>query len=145
MLRVLLDTNILLSGLFFKGNERELLMAVLQGKIKCVIPEDVYEEWERIISHKFRETENLDMTIELAYAIFFKCQIIPREMYVSTIEDAKTIIADVKDVPVLACAIKSVPDYLVTGDEDFHKIQKRVRFKIVRTKQLLIIIEEGKI
>lgn len=145
MLRVLLDTNILLSGLFFKGNERVLLMAVLQGKIKGVIPEDVYEEWERIISHKFREAENLDMTIELAYAIFFKCQIIPREMYVSTNEDAKTIIADVKDVPVLACAMKNVPDYLVTGDEDFHKIQKRVRFKIVRTKPLLIIIEEGRI
>ena len=143
MLRVLLDTNIILSGLFFKGNERELLMAILQGKIKCVIPEDVYEEWERIISHKFGETENLDMTIELAYAIFFRCQIIRRDMYVSKIEDAKTIIADLKDVPVLACAMYIVHDYLVTGDEDFHKIQKDVKFKIVKTKQLLKIIEEG--
>lgn len=144
MLRILLDTNILLSGLFFKGNERELLMALLQGKIKGMIPEDVYEEWEKIISHKFRETENLDKTIELAYAIFFKCQIMPREVYIKKIEDAKTIISDLKDVPLLACAMKIIPDYLVTGDEDFHKIQKMVKFKIVKTKQLLQIIEEGK-
>ena len=141
MLKVLLDTNILLSGLFFKGNERALLMALLEGKIKGIIPEDVYEEWERIIGKRFGNTEDLDRVIELAYAIFFKCKIIPREMYDDEIDNAKMIITNVKDVPVLACALKMNPDYLVTGDEDFHKIRKRLRFKIVRTKEFLKIIE----
>jgi len=142
MLKVLLDTNILLSGLFFKGNERLLLLTLLEGKIKGIIPEDVYEEWERIISKRFRNTKDMDRVIELAYAIFFKCKIIPRKMYGDKIEEAKKIINDVKDVPVLACAMTTDPDYLVTGDDDFHKIRTRLRFRIVRTKELLKIIEE---
>lgn len=140
MPKVLLDTNIILSGLFFRGNERELLMAILQGKIKGMIPEDVYEEWERIISKKFRGTETLDKAIELTYAIFFKCKIIPREIYLNKIDEAKGLIADTRDVPILACALQIAPDYLVTGDEDFHMVQKKVGIEIVRTKQLLEII-----
>ena len=142
MLRVLIDTNILLSGLFFKGNERELLMLILHGKIKGIVPEDVYEEWERIISDKFRGTGNFDKAIELAYAIFYKCDIVPREAYLKKIEDAKTIITDNRDVPVLACALEFNPNYLVSGDEDFQKIRNKVRFKIIRTKELLKIIEQ---
>ena len=96
----------------------------------------------RIISDKFRGTGNFDKAIELAYAIFYKCDIVPREAYLKKIEDAKTIITDNRDVPVLACALEFNPNYLVSGDEDFQKIRNKVRFKIIRTKELLKIIEQ---
>lgn len=140
MLRVLIDTNILVSGLFFEGNERELLKHILHGRIKGLIPEDVAEECIRIITNKFDGTGELHKAIELLSAIISKCEVIPREVYSKHIGVAKTIIADVKDAPVLACAMEVSPDYLVSGDVDFHKIQKKVKFKVVRTKQLLQII-----
>ena len=142
MLRVLIDTNIIVSGLFFKGNERDLLKHILYGHIRGSIPEDVGNECIRIIIDKFKGTKELHKAIELFSAIISKCEVIPREVYTKQIDAAKTIITDTKDAPVLACAMEIAPDYLVTGDVDFHRIQKEVKFKIVRTKQLLKMIED---
>lgn len=142
MPRVLIDTNILVSGLFFRGNERELLKHILFGHIKGSIPEDVVEECTRIIIDKFQETQELHKGIELFSAILSKCEIVSREKYRKKIDTAQTIIAHKKDAPVLACAMEISPDYLVSGDTDFHKVQAKVKVKIVRTKQLLQMIEE---
>ncbi len=95
-----------------------------------------------VISGKFHGTKELHKAIELFSAILSKCEVIPREVYTGKIDIAKTIIADTKDVPVLACAMEISQDYLVSGDVDFHKIKEKVEFKIVRTKQLLKIIED---
>lgn len=143
MPKALMDTNILISGLFYKGNERELLKLILYDQIDGLLPEDVVDECIRIIMEKFEGTKELQKALELLSAILSKCKIIPREIYKDKIASAKEIIKDTKDVPILACAQAFSPDYFVTGDIDFHEIQKKVNFKIVKTKQLLEIIEEA--
>ncbi len=143
MPRALIDTNILISGLFYKGNERELLKLILFDQLDGLLPEDVVDECIRIIMDKFEGIKELQKVLELFSAILSKCRIIPREIYKNKIASAKGIIKDTNDVPVLACALKILPEYFVTGDIDFHIIQNKVDFKIIKTKQSLKIIAEA--
>ncbi len=57
MLRLLIDTNVLLSGLFFEGNEEKILNAFRFGKILLIIPEHVLTEAKRIIQKKEQNWE----------------------------------------------------------------------------------------
>lgn len=43
-MRVAIDTNTILSGLFFRGNERDLLSASLRKQVVLVFAEDVVDE-----------------------------------------------------------------------------------------------------
>lgn len=53
MLKVMIDTNIFISGLFFSGNPRKVLIQALDDKICLILSEDVIDETERVISKKF--------------------------------------------------------------------------------------------
>ncbi|VVB99202.1 Uncharacterised protein [uncultured archaeon] len=52
MPRVIADTNVILSGLFFRGNERKLIEQALLGKIELLLPEHVLSEATAIIERK---------------------------------------------------------------------------------------------
>ena len=52
--RVFIDTNTLVSGLLFAGNEAKLLNLALDEKIKLVMSEQVVEETKRTLVEKFR-------------------------------------------------------------------------------------------
>ena len=57
MCRWLLDTNIIISGLFWSGNESKLLELAIAEKYEAVVCEFVLREAERIIKEKFSEVE----------------------------------------------------------------------------------------
>ena len=51
--RVFLDTNILVSGMVFAGNERKLLDAIIDGKLGLVLSADVIDEANAVLERKF--------------------------------------------------------------------------------------------
>ena len=53
MYRWLLDTNIIISGLFWSGRESKLLKQAISKKYEAVICEFVLQETKRIIEKKF--------------------------------------------------------------------------------------------
>ena len=58
--RVLVDTNILVSGLVFtKGNEHHILQLAEDKKIILIIPEIVMIETEKVLREKFAGFERL--------------------------------------------------------------------------------------
>ena len=59
-LRVFINTNVLLSGLLFSGNEHRILKSAQQGKLKLVISQDVIEKAEAVIRRKFSEATEED-------------------------------------------------------------------------------------
>ena len=111
--RVLLDTNILISGLVFSGgNEYRILRLAEDGEITLVLPEFVLQEAERVLAVRFAGYEGLlDVFLSKLNYILVRwgelAQMLPR--HVGRVRDEK-------DVPVLAAVIASGPDFAVTGD-----------------------------
>ena len=112
---IMVDTNILVSGMLFDGTERILLNYAQSNKFKLLISEFSITEARSVLSQKFPGKEDiLDQTIKL---IPVEIAPVPSK---EIIEKADKIIRDPKDAIILATAIEIAPDAFVSGDKDFH-------------------------
>ena len=107
-MRVVLDTNVIVSALNFPGNERLVLELVLRGRFEFYLSRFILEEVSGVLTRKFGWYEE-----HAAQAIL-------------VIENAATGIEPPHlpevvegghaDNRVLECAVAASADYLVTGD-----------------------------
>jgi len=115
---VLLDSNILISGLVFsKGNEHIVLRMAEEGEITLVLPEFVREEAERVLAERFAGYEALLNVFlsRLSYTFVGWNELeglLPRCL---------GRVRDRKDVPVLAVILASRPEFVITGDKDLRE------------------------
>ncbi len=116
-MRVMLDTNILVSAIFFPSERtRSFLRILLQGNT-IVLSEYTIQELKQVVSEKFPHLE-LQMARFLRDLPFV---LLPYEE--KECDGGLPAIRDVKDVPVLAAAILEKADVLITGDKDFLVLQ----------------------
>lgn len=55
-MRIILDTNVFISGVFFSGPPYEILKAWQNGRVSLVLSPEIFEEYERVgesLSEKF--------------------------------------------------------------------------------------------
>ena len=137
MFRVALDTNIVISGLFFKGNERELLIAGLTGKYILVMSEDIIEETRAIVERKFIESEDMDYAMlflaDLESASEFHDETYPKNL----MDHARDFIRDPKDAVHTAFILAAEPDIFVSGDGDFLEHALIGNTSIMNTRKVL--------
>ena len=116
--KVFVDTNILLSGIFFEGNESMILDLV---ELDLVTSEDVIDELKKVVRKKLKYLK--ERTFEIALAETEKALsdivIIPWTKYNHKLKDAEILVKHKKDIPILAAVLYSKPDYFLTGDSHF--------------------------
>lgn len=116
--KVFIDTNILLSGIFFEGNESIILNLV---ELDIVTSEDVVNELKSVARKKLKYLK--ERTFEIATAEIEKALsdivVIPQTKYNHKLKDAEILIKHKKDIPILAAVLYSKPDYFLTGDSHF--------------------------
>ncbi len=135
-MRIMLDTNIIVSGIAFTGNERKLLEAIYCNNTTLVLSEYVILEAKTVIKRKFPGKEGLlDDFINL-----FQVEIatIPLK---KEINEAQSIIRDQKDAIILATAIKVKPDIFVSGDLDFHTSKINSLINVMHSKEAVTLIK----
>lgn len=111
--RVLLDTNVLVSGLVFRGgNEHRILGLAEEGEIRLVLPEFVVEEARRVLGEKFGGYEVL-LDVFLSRVGF---EDVPWGSISGALRECEALLRDPDDAPVLASAVHLSPDVVVTGD-----------------------------
>ncbi|OQZ01970.1 MAG: hypothetical protein B6D35_01930 [Candidatus Brocadia sp. UTAMX2] len=134
--RIFLDTNILLSGIFFEGNESKILDLVEADLFTC---EDVIEELYKVVRKKLKYLK--DRTLEIAMLEVNRAvsdiTILKRTTYRRRIPYAEQLIMHKKDAPILAAVLSIKPDYFLTGDAHFsiEKVKKTVR--VMTAKEFL--------
>lgn len=113
MLRVMLDTNILFSALFYPSTATRHFFNVLLANHRIVLCNYVSDELRRITCEKWPKR---------AFAADIFLNELPYET-VNTPATWSTLlipkIRDENDAPILAAAILENVDVLVTGDKDF--------------------------
>ncbi len=107
-MRVVLDTNVIVSGLNFPGNERLVLELALRGRFELYLSTFILEETAGVLRRKFdwseeRSAEALSMLGNAATVIY------PRRL-------PEVIEGGHADNRILECAAEGSADYLVTGD-----------------------------
>jgi predicted nucleic acid-binding protein len=131
--RVFLDTNILISGIFFEGNEAKLLDMTEIDLITC---ENVVEELQRITRKKLRYLgeRSLEIALSELQRALSDIEIIPKVKYIKKVKKAEQLISHKKDVPILAAVLTAKPDYFLTGDLHFftEKVKRVVNVKTTK-------------
>lgn len=131
--RVFPDTNILVSGMVFAGNERKLLDAIIDGKLGLVLSADVIDEANAVLGRKFPKQAVL-------FPLFMrlvKHERILKSTYKSPEEQYSKLVGDKADVSILAATAVSKADYLVTGDKRLLSLKQVGGMEIIQTRELL--------
>src|SRR3972149_8624042 len=113
--KVFLDTNILVSGIFFEGNESKILDMTEIDLVTC---EDVVEELRKVTAKKLKYLGERPLEIALSELerALSDIEIIPRSKYFKKLKIAEQLITHKKDIPILAVVLATTPDYFLSGD-----------------------------
>ena len=115
-MKVMLDTNVLVSLLLFPGQRMNAMMEHIFAEHELVLSSFVVDELKEVVRRKFPTKEKAvdKLLLHMSYNLVYT----PEEM-------DKTLfrIRDATDYPVLYTAILEDVDILITGDKDFAVIE----------------------
>lgn len=111
MLRIVPDTNVLLSALLVEGNERLLIEKCFCRDFQLVISLDILDEFKEVaLRPKFGfSVEELDE--------FINALVLVSDVVVPA-EKVKGVCRDVDDEKFLEAALEGKADWVVSGDKD---------------------------
>jgi len=106
--KVVIDTNVFVSGLTFKGKPREVLDLIWRGDIEACISFFILKELEEILKKDFSwDRDQIKYTVEKIKA---KTILVQPKNRVSVIKENDD------DNRILECAIEGRVQYLISGD-----------------------------
>ena len=134
-MKVVLDTNIIISGLNFPGNERHVLNLARWGRYELYLSPFILEEVSGVLVRKFRWDEQ--HTVQAIRMLRASATILEPRQRPSVIPHNEA------DNRILECALDASADYLVTGDRrHLLPLREHLGTKIVNSVQVLSILEQ---
>jgi hypothetical protein len=128
-MRGVLDTNVIISALFWGGGPRRVVDLAVSGYFQAITSQELLAELEAVLVEDFGvPPERLDMILRdiLSYA----------EVVLPT-EKAAFSVRDVADVKVIECAVAGEADFIITGDKDLLDLGKVKAIQIVTVREFL--------
>jgi putative PIN family toxin of toxin-antitoxin system len=110
-MRIVLDTNVFVSGIFFSGPPHRILGAWRDGRVKIVYSPAIAEEYQRVLTELSREFPQINGQPFLDLLARWGELVKPRPL-------ASTICRDPEDVKFIDCLLCSEAHCLVSGDRD---------------------------
>jgi putative PIN family toxin of toxin-antitoxin system len=110
VLRVTLDTNVIVSGLNFPGNPRHILQMAESGVVKLAVSDAILAEVADVLQRdKFGWSRS-----EVNWA---KTKLLALAEHVTPAHNVDVVKQDPDDNRILECAAAARSEYLVTGDK----------------------------
>ena len=126
-MRILIDTNILISGLYFHGLPKKLLREIDLEKFKICVNEEIIAEYTDKIDNKFSKSKYI-LDKDLREKIFSSFK------NFNKVSDLK-ICRDPDDDKFINCAIDAKAIYIVSGDNDLLDIKNFAGIEIVTARE----------
>jgi len=133
--RVVLDTNVLISSLLFRGDVSKLVDLWKKSAFIPVISKETFEELEAVLHYpKFglSKEERGEMVEE---------EILPFFEVVEVKQEVKGICRDPADDKFISCAVSAGADFIVTGDKDLMDVKKCRSVKVLSASDFLEMLD----
>lgn len=138
-MKIIPDTNVLISATFWDGNESEIIRRAEAGEIQIFISPDILDEFEDVLLwDKFElKIEEMNKTVE---------EVIGKLMSIAIMVKPKKAVNVVRHDPddnkILECAIEAEADYIISGDRHLLDLKEFKHIKIIRAWQLLELLDK---
>lgn len=125
-MKIVVDTNVIISGIFFGGNPRRIVEAVVDGIIDAYATTEIIDEYAGIIDSMI-EMKQGRLNRSILSPLFSSLKIIDRESQVD-------ISRDPDDNKFIECAVDAKALYIVSGDYDLLDIYSYNGIEIITAK-----------
>lgn len=133
-MRVVCDTNILISALVFPGGSPERILDLArQGHIELYISDFIINEFSHVLEHKFHFGQN-DVHKRVDYMKGLANTVAPKEKL-------SVIRAHEPDNRILECAVAANADVLISGDKHVLRIDEYKGIKIVAASDFVAMFD----
>lgn len=130
MVKVVLDTNVILSAILFGGKPRQILDLVLDFRIKGFISGHILAEVQGVLRKKFKFSEAKLNRVETLLIDSF--ELVEPDFTLDLIQNQPA------DNRILECALVAKADYLISGDtKHILPLKKIKKIKIITPGQFL--------
>ncbi|MBI1972932.1 putative toxin-antitoxin system toxin component, PIN family [Candidatus Woesearchaeota archaeon] len=133
MIRIVPDTNIIISSVFWQGKPHEVIRRGILGEYQLVLSAAILDEVVDKLKHKFQFPE--DKLQELIDILLMYCEIIePTSVF--------DVVRDKHDNKIISCAYDGNTTYIVTGDPDLLVLKTFKSITILTAAAFLDIIKK---
>lgn len=134
--RIVLDTNIMVSALLFKGKLSVIVDLWKKGRIVPILSKETFGEFKTVLEYpKFSLTEQeIRAIIEEEILPYFEIE--------EVVDNISGICMDTDDDKFIACAVSASADFIVSGDKDLLDIGRYKSVKIISASELLRMFEK---
>ncbi len=133
-MKVVLDTNVLVSGIFWKGLPHTILQAWTANRFAVIVSKDILEEYFAVLHRIDRQGD-----IAKRWSVFLlEHAIVVKDRY------RVNLARDIQDNKFISTALSGGADFIVSGDDDLLSLQKRSPVPIVRPRSLLSLVRKHK-
>lgn len=134
MIRITVDTNVLVSATFWYGASCRIIELVEQGKVELVLSEAIIQEFSAVLEYE-------EIKKKIVNKKLLMLRTVEKLVFMSTIVVPAIKIAVVKEDPddnkILECAVAGDVNYLISKDNHLLKIVKYGKIKIVSPEEFL--------
>lgn len=129
-MRIVLDTNVFISGVFFSGPPFRILEAWRDGWLQLAISEEIHDEYQRVGEALALQFPAIDLRpvldLVIVKAKLFQSQQLP-----------KPVCKDPDDDKFFACALASKSRVIVSGDKHLLKVADYGGVKVLTPREFL--------
>jgi len=133
-MKVVLDTNVLVSGTFWDGDSRKILGLLDEKVIVGVLSQEIIDEYRAVLIRD-------DIVDKIINKNLIASRVVERIISTSIIVKPKNQLFVVKDDPkdnkVIECAVAAEADYIITKDRDLLRMKKFESITIITPEEFL--------
>ena len=107
-MKAVLDTNVYVSGIHWKGAPSRILRAMLQDKFKSITSNDILDEFVKVM-------KEFKIPMKTEDILWWENFIISKSEIVEPKERIKAVKDDPKDDKIIEAAVEGKCDYIGTG------------------------------
>jgi putative PIN family toxin of toxin-antitoxin system len=128
---VVLDTNVLISALLFKGELSRIVGLWQKGKIIPVISKETFDELRTVLEYSKFSLSRAEIKSLIEH------DILPFFEVVNVSKHVKGTCRDPEDDKFISCAISASVDWIVTGDKDLSDLKKYHSIRIIHASDFI--------
>ncbi|MDG6218117.1 MAG: putative toxin-antitoxin system toxin component, PIN family [Candidatus Thermoplasmatota archaeon] len=129
-MNIVLDTNVLVSGVFWKGNESTVLASCLSKDISNFISPSIIDEFDRVLHYDKFQFNTVEIQHALETILACSTVILP-QVKLDIVND------DSADNKILECAVAANAACIVSGDHHLLQLGSYKNINIVSAKQFI--------
>ena len=133
-MKVVLDTNVLVSGTFWRGASSKILEMADRGELEIILSKELIDEYYSVINREEIMNKIANKNLILNKAV---CKIIKESKIVEPLEKLNIVTEDSDDNVILECAVEGNVNCIISQDNHLLKLKEFKGIKIITPEEFL--------